>query len=212
MRSHLSHTLADAVQRFVEAPEHVLSRVAARFSAPPQPAPAVPPTEDHILLRLERVFEALTDLPFRSDVAAAFELACDALQDELPSEALIAGVYDIDADEIRVTSARGAEADLLRGMLLSRERCFLGRTHEEPFVIEAVDWIGSGEPGGQVLLCPIVHDGNLLGVLAMADPLCVAQLGEHDVELVQYIAERLAVFMQALRERPSLPPAPRNGT
>jgi GAF domain-containing protein len=208
MKSYLSHTLANVVQRLSDAPEQTLSLVAARFSTE---LPAVNEGEppDHVVQRLESVFEALSELQLQPSVSAALDFACNVLQAELPSEAVAAGLYDINADEVRIVAARGMEDDLLRGTFMSRERCFVARPPEEAFVISggpgAADWLGSGEEGAEVLLCPIVCDANLLGVLAVADPLCAARFIDHDVALVRYVADQLSAFIQAERHRPSIP-------
>lgn len=209
MKTYLSQTVLRVVQRLVDAPEHTLSLVASRFSTELQPEPSANPAPDHVMLRLESVFEALSELPFQPDTTAALELACDALQAELPSETVAAGLYNINADEIRIVAARGMEHDLLRGATMSRGCCFGGRAAEEPFVIsggpDGADWLGSGEEASEVLLCPIVCDDRLLGVLAVANPLCTDTFAAHDLELVSYVAGQLASFIQALRRRPSIP-------
>ena len=208
MKSHISHTILRAVQRLADAPEHTLSLVAARFSTE-LPQLNASPAPDHVMHRLESVFEALSELSFQPDVGAALELACDTMQAELPSQAIAAGVYDINADEIRIVSARGMEHDLLRGIVMRRSQCFGGRVATEPFVMSGgpggADWLGSGDEHAEVLLCPIAVDGNLLGVLAIAEPLCAATFDDHDLELASYVAGQLATFIQALRQCPSIP-------
>jgi GAF domain-containing protein len=203
MKTYLSHTLVNAVQRLADAPEHALSRVVARFSTELPALPHESAAPDYAVLRLESAFEALSELPFQPHVHAALELACEVLQAELPSEAIAAGLYDINADEVRIVAARGMEHDLLCGTQMSRAQCFVDRPADAPFVISrgpnAADWIGCGEDGAEVLLCPIVCDANLLGVLAVADPLCSAGFTDHDRELVSYVAQQLSAFIQAAR-------------
>src|SRR5690349_8434066 len=105
MKSHLSHTILRVVQRLADAPEHTLSLVAARFSTE-LPQLNANPAPDHVMHRLESVFDALSELSFQPNISAALDLACDTLQAELPAQAIAAGVYDINADEIRIVSAR----------------------------------------------------------------------------------------------------------
>ena len=147
--------------------------------------------------------------PFQPDIAAALELACDVMQAELPAQAIAAGLYDINVDQIRVVTARGMEQDLLRGTVMSRACCFGGVGADGPFIASGsaggADWLGSGEQGAEVLLCPIAIDTHLLGVLAIAEPLCAATFDEHDIELATYVAGQLAGFIQTQRQRPSLP-------
>lgn len=212
MKSYLSHTLLNAVQRLVDAPEQTLSKISAGFSTVPKAPPSAAPPPASVMLQLESAFEALSELPFQPSVAAALELACETLQSELPSEAIAAGVYDINADEMRIVAARGLERDLLRGTTMARGRCFAGRASQAAFVISGgvngIDWLGSGEEGAEALLCPIVVDAHLLGVLAVADPLCAQRFTIHDIELVSYVAGQLGSFIHSFRQRPSIP-APR---
>jgi GAF domain-containing protein len=209
MKAHLSHTLLNALQRLASAPQHTLSKVTARFSTGLRLEPAASAAPDHITTRLESVFDALSELSFQPDIAAAGDLVCDALQAELPSAAVAAGLYNIDSDEIRIVAARGLEHELLRGAVMRRERCLAGRAPEEPIIVSGeaagADWIGTGEEGSSVLLCPILHEANLLGALALAEPLCAADFSYHDLELVSYVAGQLAAFIQTHRLRPSLP-------
>lgn len=209
MKSHISQTLLRAVQRLADVPEQTLSRVASRFSTELRAEPAAGPAPDHVMARLESVFEAMSELPFQPHVSAALELACDTLQAELPSGVVAAGLYNINADEVRIVSARGMEHDLLCGTVMSLDRCFAGRATHEPFVVsngpDGVDWLGTGDDGAEVLLCPIACDDHLLGVLAVADSLCTDHFAAHDLELVGYVASQLATFIQALRQFPSMP-------
>jgi GAF domain len=203
--THLSARLRNAVLRLADAPQRTLSNLASRVgpSSGVRPPVSVPPPEH--LTRLESVFEALSELPEQPHVAAAFELACDTLQAELPTQAVAAGLYDIDADQIRFVAARGAKRDALCGSAMPRARCLSGYAADEAIITgggpDEADWIGSGEEGSTVLLCPILYDANLLGVLALADPSCTAHFSKHDMDLVRYVAEQLAGFIHAHRQR-----------
>jgi GAF domain-containing protein len=151
------------------------------------------------------VSEALSELSFQPHVAAAFDLACDTLQAELPTEAVAAGLYDIDSDEIRIVAARGPEHDALRGSAFPRASCLVGYASMEPTITSGTahgaQWLGSGGEDSTVLLCPILHDAHLLGVLALAEPLTVARFEDHDRGLVSYVADQLASFIQTHRHR-----------
>jgi GAF domain-containing protein len=207
MKTYLSHTL-NALQRLVEAPEQALSKVTARLSRGAQPAPIATSTPDHVERRLERVFDALSDLAFQPDTAAALDLACDTLQAELPTAAVAAGLYNINSDEVRIIAARGLDDALLRGSVMPLARCFANRAAEHAWIVsgdaDGADWLGTGEQGTTNLLCPILHDANLLGMIALAEPLCAAEFNDHDLELVSYVANQLAGFIQARRVSPSL--------
>jgi hypothetical protein len=211
MKTHFSHTLLNAILRLADAPERTLSRVTARLSGVPA-EPAANATPDHIVRRLENVFESLSDLAFQSNITGALDLVCETLEAELPTAAVAAGLYDIDADQIRIVSARGLEHELVRGTVLSRARCMSGYAAEEAIVVSgetgSADWLGTTDAGSTVLLCPILHEANLLGMLALAEPLCTSSFEAHDLELVAYVAGQLAEFIQGHRLRPSLPAPP----
>ncbi len=203
MKSHISHTLLKAVLRLADAPEQTLSRVAARLSTPLPFERISSPPPDAVVMRLESVFEALSELPSQPHIAAALDLACDTMQAELPAHAVAAGLYDIDCDEIHIVAARGVEQDLLRGSVMPRARCLVGGADQTAIIASGdahgADWLGEGGDGSTVLLCPILHEANLLGVLALADPLCTAQFSQHDLDLTSYVAGQLAAFIQSHR-------------
>lgn len=182
---------------------NAVSRLVTSRSGEPVKPPSIPPPEH--LSRLETMFESLSELSSQPHVAAALELACDALQSELPTAAIAAGLYDIDADEVRFVVARGAGSEQLSGAAVPRARCLTGYAAEGPIIArggrDAVDWIGDGEEGSTALLCPILRDGNLLGIIALADPLCAAQFESHDTDLVRYVAEQLAELIHAHRQK-----------
>jgi GAF domain-containing protein len=200
--THLSHTFLSAVLRIARAPQRTLATVAARFSAAPRPAQLNAPP-DHVVVRLESVFEALSDLSSQPHIGAALDLACEALQAELPTATMAAGLYDIDSDEVRIVAARGAEHDLLCGSALPRARCLVGYAAESAIIARGdehgSDWLGGGQDT-TVLLCPIREDANLLGLLALAEPLRASGFDQYDVELVGYVAGRLSSFIQAHRQ------------
>jgi GAF domain-containing protein len=199
--TYISAFFRNAVLRLVDVPQWTRSKRQA--SGTMAKVVSLPPPE-HVT-RLESMFEALSELPAQPHVSAAVELASEALQAELPVEALAAGLYDIDVDEIRFVAANGARCDSLRGTAMPRARCLVGFSAEEAIITSGgpsgAAWIGSGEDGSTVLLCPVLHDGNLLGLLALADPLCAASFSRHDIELVRYVAEQLAAFVHAQRQR-----------
>ena len=208
----LSHIIRNTVTRLADGPQRTLSKVSARFSAvPSEPAllPSIPPP--HVVSRLEEVFDALSDLPLQPSVGAALELACDVLQAELPTESVAAGLHDIDADEIRFVVARGLGHERLRGTALPRARCMVDYAAEQAIVVRGgaggVEWIGGNGVESAILLCPIVHDATLSGLLVLADPVCTAEFGRYDLEVVRYVADQLAGFIHTQRLHPARPHA-----
>jgi hypothetical protein len=205
MKAHLSHTLLETVLRLSGAPPQTISRLSARSSTQVRAQPVGHPP-DHVVTRLERVFEALTDLSAQPSTASALDLACDALQAELPTGVIAAGLYDIDCDEIRIVAARGSEHERLHGSVMPRGRCLVGYASEGAVIANGgsygADWLGSSGGDATVLLCPVHHDTTLLGLLALADPVGSANFDHYDVELVGYVAEQLGTFIHAHRHRP----------
>jgi len=209
-RAHFTHNLLSAVERLADAPQRTLSLVTAQLGVQLPVTRSAPPPP-HVTSRLEAAFDALSDLPLAQNVVAALDLACEVVQTELPSESVAAGLYDIDADEILFVSARGVGDDLLRGMAMPRARVLSDRAAEFAIITTgasgAADWI-AGTPDSTVLLCPIQDDTTLLGVLALADPLCAADYTPHDMDLVRYVAGQLADYIRAHRRRPKAPAPP----
>jgi GAF domain-containing protein len=208
MKAHFPHTFRRAVRLLADVPQETLSRAAARFAGRSRVARVASPAPEHVMLRLENVFEALSDLPFQPHVAAALEVACDTLQAELPTETAAAGLYDIDSDELQILVVRSAMHDLRRGTRLPQGRGLLGAGAHEAVIARGdaphASWLAGGKDS-TALLCPILHDANLLGVLALANPLCAAQFDRDDLELVDYVAQQLSAVIQAHRHRTPVP-------
>jgi GAF domain-containing protein len=206
MKPHLSHTLLETVLRLSGAPPQTISRLSARSSTQLRAQSVGHPPPDHVVTRLERVFEALSDLSAQPSTAAALDLACDALQAELPTGTVAAGLYDIDCDEIRIVAARGPDHERLHGAVMPRGRCLVGYAAESAIIANGgsygADWLGCSGEDATVLLCPIHHDTTLLGLLALADPLCTARFDQYDLELVGYVANQLGAFIHAHRHQP----------
>lgn len=205
MKAHLSHTILETVLRLSGAPAQTISRLSARSSTQLR-AQSVTHAPDHVVTRLERVFEALSELSAQPDTAAALEYACDALQAELPTRAVAAGLYDIDRDEICIVAARGPDHEHLRASVMPRSRCLVGYAAEGAVIANGssygADWLGASGEDATVLLCPIHHDTTLLGLLALADPAGSANFDHYDTELVGYVAAQLAAFIHSHRHRP----------
>jgi GAF domain-containing protein len=210
-RNPISENLRSAVERLAEAPQRTFSMVTGQLGGANLPVNRSSPPPPHVTSRLESAFEALSELSFRPHVGSALELALDVLQAELPSEAMAAGLYDINADEILFVTARGEGHDMLRGTTMPRVRCLCGRAAEHAIITDAApgaaDWIGARQESS-VLLCPILDDTTLLGVLALSDPTCAVEYTQHDAELARYVAGQLAGYIRSKRQRPPAPVAP----
>ena len=202
----LSPTLRNALRRIADGSQRAMDVMTSwrrplagvrMTSAPPPP---------HVEARLEQVFDALADLPLQSSIGAAFELAGEALASELPTATMAVGLHDIDEDQMRFVVAQGAGEERIRGVAMPVAACFPGPTAYEIVLThggaDGARWIASEDDRAPVLLCPIVHEQTLLGLVALAEPMCAADFGKHDIALVRYVSDQLGSFIHDFRLRP----------
>lgn len=167
---------------------------------------SVPPPPS-VTNRLEEMFDAVSELGEQPHVAAAFELACDALQRLLPSEVVGAALYHIDSDELRFVTARGPglqflpDAPVARRDLLSDGACDHGTIISGSAAQRS--WVGATSDEASALMCPIAHEGHLLGLLVLTDPHGATGFTSHDLDLVRYVAAQLGSFIHEQRHRSS---------
>jgi hypothetical protein len=180
---------------------------AARLSSLP-PAPAAGQDD-----RLADVFEALDELPRLRTPAEALDFAVRLLEQMIPSEATSACLYDINTDELRFVALSGTGATERQGQAVARGAGLFGQAAKaehnssvfpnvmvEPLFDTAID----GRPGvdaRNVLLRPIVHEHQLLGMLQLLNRNNAAAFSAQDVNVINYVAERLAVFLVNVRAR-----------
>jgi len=199
------NTLWTELKRLAQRSQRAIDRVASgRLPRNLRVSTVRPPPPPHVESRLEEVFDALAELPQQPNVGAALELASDALESELPTAAMAIALHDIDKDEMCFVVARGV-AHELKGTTLPVAKCLIGhaafdvmQTHGS---CDEAEWIAP-EAESPVLLCPIRHDRILLGLLAMAEPICSAEFADHDIELLRYVCDQLAGVIHGLRSRP----------
>ena len=192
--------IADRSLRAVEVVKSLRPPLTAlRLSSAPPPPP-------YVQSRLEEVFDALADLSLQPSIVTALELASDALASELPTAAIAAALHDIDNDEMRFVVARGVGHELLKGTAMPLAECLVGHAAYDVVLTDGgpdgARWIAPEGKESPVLLCPIIHDRTLLGLLALAEPICAAEFGNHDVELVRYVSDQLGSVIHDLRHRP----------
>jgi hypothetical protein len=180
---------------------------AARLSSLP---PATATGQDD---RLAEVFEALDELPRLRTPAEGLDFAVRLLEQMIPSEATSACLYDINTDELRFVALSGTGATERQGQAVSRGAGLFGQAAKaehnssvfpnvmvEPLFDSAID----GRPGvdtRNVLLRPIVHEHQLLGMLQLLNRNNAAAFSAQDVNVINYVAERLAVFLVNVRAR-----------
>jgi hypothetical protein len=180
---------------------------AARLSSLP-PAAAAGPDD-----RLADVFEALDELPRLRTPAEGLDFAVRLLERMIPSEATSACLYDINTDELRFVALSGMGATERQGQAVARGAGLFGQAAKaehnssvfpnvlvEPLFDSALD-SRPGVDARNVLLRPIVHEHQLLGMLQLLNRNNAAAFSAQDVSVINYVAERLAVFLVNVRAR-----------
>jgi hypothetical protein len=191
---------------------------AARHSSAP-PAPSSPPSGGHDD-RLADVFEALGALGRLTSAADALDFAVKLIERTVPCEAVAACLYDINTDELRFVALTGTGAAELQGRAVSRASGLFGpaarlehhaSVFKDVFVEPAFDPEIDSRPGldaRTIVLRPIVHEHQLLGMLQLINRTGRLEFTSEDAHLVSYIAERLSEFINAARRhRSQQPPA-----
>ena len=182
------------------------------FPAPPQkPVSHPPPTANDD--RLASAFEALQDLPFLSSAAEGLEFAVKLLSDLIPSHTIAACLYDINTDELRVVAAMGPGAGERKTQAIPVAMGLFGnaaRGGDKALVVSdatrhpdfdpAFD-VAPGVDARTMLLRPLVQEGQLFGVLQLTNKTDGAPYTAEDVNLINYIAERVADFVRQARLR-----------
>jgi GAF domain-containing protein len=204
--SGIPPSIRTALKRIADSPQRVVASLRGSLAPAISRLSVAPPAPAHVENRLEDVFDALADLSLQPNIATALELASDVLESELPTATLAAALHDIDTDEMRFVVARGSGHETLKGTAMPLADCLVGPSAYELVLTDGgpqgAAWIAPEGAQSPVLLCPILHDRHLLGLLALADPICSAQFGDHDVELVRYVSGQLGSVIHELRQRP----------
>lgn len=186
----------------------------ARESGVPRVSSVPPPaTED----RLAVAFEACHDLLFLRNRAEALEFAVHLLEDLVPSEATAAFLLDVNTDEFRLVSARGAGARDRRGQAFPSSAGLLGAAsalaeHSVLVLADApadprYDENTDGIPGldtRALLYRPLVHKGRLFGLLQLANGIAGPMFSEADCEVVDYVTQQLSIFVAKGASLPKL--------
>ncbi len=187
-------------------PELAFAPPPARASAP---APAAAAAHDD---RLATAFEALQDLPFLSTAAEGLEFAVKLLGDLIPSQAVAACLYDINTDELRVVAAAGPGSAERKTQAIPVSAGLFGQgaragdralvfhdAQHEPEFDPGVDCAPGIEARG-MLLRSLVQDGQLFGVMQLINRVN-GQFTNEDVNVINYVAERVADFVRQAKLR-----------
>lgn len=182
------------------------------FPVPPQrPVSQPPPAANDD--RLASAFEALQDLPFLNSAAEGLEFAVKLLSDLIPSQAISACLYDINTDELRIVAAMGPGASERKTQAIPVAMGLFGnaaRGGDKALVVhdaprhpdfDAAFDVAPGIDARTMLLRPLVQEGQLFGVVQLTNKTGGAPYTAEDVNLINYIAERVADFVRQARLR-----------
>jgi hypothetical protein len=179
---------------------------AARMSSAPPPSR---PQDDH----LAEVFEALGALSRLPTPAEGLDFAVRLLERVIPVEAISACIYDINTDELRFVALTGTGAASMQGQAVPRAAGLFGQAARleaeasvfahvavEPAFNPQVD-ARPGLEARNMLLRPVSHDRQLMGMLQLINRGEPGAFSLEDVSTVNYVAERLGEFLHEARQR-----------
>jgi hypothetical protein len=181
-------------------------------SLPPPPGPT---SHDD---RLAEVFEALEALGHKATAADGLDFGVQLLDRMVPSEAISACLYDINTDELRFVAVTGSGSEQAQGRAVPRNAGLFAQALRienqatlvrdvlvEPAFNPDVD-SRPGLDAQSVLLRPMSHERQLVGMLQLVNRRYTAGFDAADINIVSYVAERLAEFVLASRRAGSKPP------
>jgi hypothetical protein len=170
--------------------------------------PGAPEGDD----RLATVFESLNELAHLSSAAEGLEFSVRLLAHAVGSEALSGCLYDINTDELRFVAVLGKGAAAAQGRAVSRSAGLFGKAAQLEHAALVIPDLSmeagydaelegrTGLVATNMLLRPLTHDGQLLGMLQLINR-ATGGFSAADVHLVNYLAERLAEFLRDARAR-----------
>lgn len=166
--------------------------------------------------RLEIAFDALQGLSSITTAGAAMELAIAVAEEVVPSEAVSACLYDDDTGLLRFVAASGPGAAGRRGTAVPSHSGLIGIALAEADTTTVIGNVGM-EPAfdarsdarpelgaRNMLLRPLAMHRQPLGLLQLINRSGDADFSQADVNVINYVAERVAEAVAELRTR-SLP-------
>ena len=200
----------------VDRPLERLQTAAKLSASQPPPPMSAPPgrkrstTDDHDA-RLAMAFEACQDLLFLSTPLEGLEFALHLFEDLVPSQAALAGLYDIDSDVFRVAAAEGPGSDAVRGTAIPFKQGLFAAAGERagsalriPSVTEdsrfdpEVD-ARDGLTVRDALYLPLGHSGRTLGVIQLLNGSRASGFTDADADLAAYVGQQLSRFLYQAR-------------
>lgn len=173
---------------------------------------SMPPSAPDGDERLATVFEALNELAHLSTAAEGLEFSVRLLAHAVGSEALSGCLYDINTDELRFVAVLGKGAAAAQGRAASRTVGLFGKAAQLEHAALVIPDLSveagydaelegrTGLTAMNMLLRPLTHEGQLLGMLQLINR-ATGSFSTADVHLVNYLAERLAEFLRDARAR-----------
>jgi hypothetical protein len=192
-------------------PPRASATPAPRASAPPPPPAPKPAAE-----QAEELFEVMHELSQREDALSGARFCLDVALASVPSLAALVHVRDPKSLELVVGHAQGPRAEnLLRTRTLPIDPLAIRASRAGKPVVATY----GAEPDAEKTACPrhaffdpwsvvvvpVMHAGQLLGLIEMIDPIDGNPRDEQAQSSLAYIAECLAKF---LVEHPAAPIAP----
>lgn len=180
---------------------HVEYPAAVRFSSAP------PPIGSAVDDRLPDVFAAAEALAVLKTPTEALDFVLGLLEETIPAEATSVCVYEASSDELRFAAVAGPFAASMQGYGVPRAGGLFGKAlsseHQvsvfaDVLVEPAFNPLIDSRPGldpRNMLLRPVVHERQLLGMLQLINRKGAGAFTAQDVHVVNYVAERLADFL-----------------
>jgi putative methionine-R-sulfoxide reductase with GAF domain len=159
---------------------------------------------DAVAERLRAIESVIDARLARLDVEDLLDELLDRVRDALDADTAAILLLDEPTAELVATAARGIEAEVRQGVRVPLGRGFAGRVAatRRPVIVENLDVADVVNPilretGIRSLLgVPLLAGGRLLGVLHVGT-LVPRRFTESDVELLQVVAERVALATHA---------------
>lgn len=163
--------------------------------------------------RLEVAFDGLQGLSGIATAGAAMELAIAVTDEVVPAQAISACLYDSETDQLRFVAASGPGAAKRRGTAIPSHRGLLGLAFAHTETTTVIGNVGV-EPvfdasidarpeveAHNMLLRPLALYRQPLGMLQLINRSDGNGFSESDVNVINYIADRVAETIAELRSR-----------
>ncbi|MBN1655535.1 MAG: GAF domain-containing protein [Deltaproteobacteria bacterium] len=163
---------------------------------------------------LEETFEVVHELQFLSTPAEGLDFVIKLLNEKVPSEASSACLYDINTNELRFVAVTGPGADQRKSEAVPLTAGLFGRAAKNddlPMVITDVNASAHFDPevdsrpnlvANTIIYRPITLNDQLLGMLQLINRRHQPAFSAHDINLINYVAKRLAEFIHHSRMKP----------